>query len=155
MTDESRSERPNDWPDAIIRLLERQEHLIGQLSDLVKQQTGMIVNEQTDDLLELLSERQQIIERFTASQEELGKLTEHLDLSLADVDGTRRDRIEQLIDTVGVRLDDVMLQDEIDQQKLQDAGGDGDLLGDTAAGREAYLRAQNDLRDAVGGGHAG
>ena len=155
MTDESRSERPRDWPDALIRLLERQERLIRQLADLVSQQADLIVNEQTDDLLELLAERQQIIERFTAAQDELGQLTDHLDVRLPEVDVARRERIERLIDAVGDQLDDVMAQDEIDQRKLQVAREGGARPGDAAFAHEAYLRAQNDLGDRVSGGHTG
>lgn len=155
MTGESRSERPRDWPDALIRLLERQERLIRQLADLVSQQADLIVNEQTDDLLELLAERQQIIERFTAAQDELGELTDHLDVRLPEVDVARRERIERLIDAVGDQLDDVMAQDEIDQRKLQVAREGAAHPGDEAFAHEAYLRAQNDLGDRVSGGHTG
>jgi hypothetical protein len=116
-----RDNGPKDWPDAIIVLLERQAEMINELATLSARQSELIERDETEALLDLLTERQQIIESFTAAQQDLGQLTEHIESRLPSVDAIRRARIQTLIGTVGDRLGKVMDQDECDQRSLRDA----------------------------------
>ena len=136
-----RNEGPKDWPDAIIRLLERQAGMINELAALSSQQSDLIKNDQTEALLDLLTERQEIIERFTTAQKDLGELTEHLESRLPSVDAVRRARIQALIGAVGDRLGDVMDQDESDQRTLR-AAHDRELRSPELPQAERGRRAQ-------------
>ncbi len=110
-----------DWPDTILDLLQRQHKLVDELSQLADRQADLIRDGHTDALLGLLTQRQTVIERFTATQVDLGRLTGDLDARLRSVDEDVRERIQSLISDIGERLTHVMQRDERDQRTLESA----------------------------------
>lgn len=112
------------WADALVELLESQHALVGELSTLADRQQTLVRDRQTEALLGLLTERQQILDRFAGMQEQLGTLTANLDQRIAEVKEPVRSRIQTLIAEIGDRLTVVMAGDERDQQALEAARTD-------------------------------
>jgi len=110
-----------DWAGSLLRLLEEQEALVNELACLADRQAELIRRAQTDALLSLLTRRQQIIERFAGTQNDLSKLTDDLEARLETVSSAQRQRIQSLIGDIGDRLAQVMQCDEKDQRVLEAA----------------------------------
>ncbi len=135
------------WPDRLLNMLKQQDLLLGRLSELAQRQGDLIRDGKNDELLQLLSERQQIIDRFLVMQQDMSGLTGNLERRLETIDATRRDEIRRLISHIGQRLDDVMQRDERDRHNLesnrdqskQELAG----LGNAGRARQAYLGASS------------
>jgi hypothetical protein len=111
------------WPESLIDLLGEQHGIVDQLSELARRQASLIMEGRTDHLLGLLADRQQLIDRFTASQGLLAELTEGLEQRLQSVNSIQRDQIKSLIGAIGERLGEIMKRDEQDEATLR-AGRD-------------------------------
>lgn len=109
----------NVWPAPLIRLLEQQHALVERLVSLARSQGGLIAHRNTDRLMELLAQRQAIIDQFTRSQQELTEMTGRLDQRLAGVGPAQRERIRSLITEIGERLGEIMQRDQEDQASLR------------------------------------
>ncbi len=108
-----------DWSASLIELLERQRALVGELSELARQQAGLTESGQTEALLQLLGRRQEIIDRFAVTQEDLGRLTGGLSERVRDLAEPQRRQIRSLIDEIGEAMADVLQRDEQDQEALR------------------------------------
>lgn len=106
------------WPQAMVAVLERQEALLDRLDELSREQSTLIAERRTERLLELLSQRQSIIDEFTVFQAQMTALSQDIDRRLAQVDGPMRERIRGLISGIGARLRDLMQRDQQDQAAL-------------------------------------
>ncbi len=109
----------SDWSGSLIELLERQRTLVGELSELARQQAGLTESGQTEALLQLLGRRQEIIDRFAVAQEDLGRLTGGLSERVRDLAEPQRRQIRSLIDEIGEAMADVLQRDEQDQEALR------------------------------------
>src|SRR5437773_11314059 len=92
------------WPQTLIDVLERQQALVDQLDHRARQQVQFIQSGATNQLLELLGRRQNVIDEFTASQNQLAGLTQGLEQHLESTSQLQRDRIKALIAEIGERL---------------------------------------------------
>lgn len=133
------------WDERLVNVLQQQRTLLQRLSILAQRQGALIRDGQTDVLLKLLGERQQIIDRFLALQQDLGDLTDNLQERLQALDPLLKDRIEKLIEEIGQSLDGVMENDEKDRHALEAARNEtrDELtgLGTANRARQAYLGA--------------
>ena len=131
--------------DLLIKLLERQQALAEQLAGLADKQAALIDAGDSDALLAVLTNRQRIMDQFTAGQDSLTRLS----------DAARRDepagqatqeRIGALIEDISDRLTDIMRLDEKDRSLLEASrDGVGEALSGLTTAREArqaYLRAR-------------
>ncbi len=130
--------------DLLIKLLERQQALAEQLAGLADKQSALIEGGDSDGLLAVLTQRQRIMDQFTAGQDSLARLSNAARRDEPAVPATR-ERIGVLIEDITDRLTEIMRADESDRSAL-DAGRDriGEALGDLTTAREArqaYLRA--------------
>ena len=109
--------------DLLIKLLERLQALAEQLAGLADKQAALIDAGDSDALLAVLTNRQRIMDQFTAGQDSLTRLS----------DAARRDepagqatqeRIGALIEDISDRLTDIMRLDEKDRSLLE-ASRDG------------------------------
>src|SRR5436190_8256577 len=131
------------WPQTLIDVLERQHVLVDQLDGLAMQQAEFIEKNATDQLMSLLSRRQNVIDEFTGSQNELAKLTQGMDERLQEATAVQRDRIRSLIGEIGSRLAGVMQRDEVDQESLRSSRNaikqEMSALGNARQARGAYI----------------
>lgn len=103
--------------------LDRQQSLADQLAGLAEQQHAMIEAERTDDLLDLLARRQQVVNEFLTAQDQFAELTADLDQRIESLGGEQRQSVRQRIDQIGRQLASVLQSDEHDQQRLETARG--------------------------------
>lgn len=129
-----------DWPDELIALLERQEHVVSRLHELARYQGSLIEKGRTEPLLGLLAQRQTMIDEFTAMQATLATKTEDLEQRLQSVPAPKKDRIQDLIEGIGQHLQDVMDHDRADQQSLEAAR---DRVREELATQGAATQARN------------
>lgn len=136
------------WPQSLIDVLERQHDMVQRLAALAQGQSALIEESSTDQLLELLAQRQSIIDEFTQSQRELTELTRDLDRRLEGVPESQCDRIRLLIDRIGDGLAQVMQRDEQDQATLrygrEQVRQELSTLGTARQARNAYTTVQGD-----------
>jgi len=131
------------WPADLLDLLLRQQVMVDRLSQLADSQAELIAAARTDELLNVLSQRQALIDEFTASQSELSELTGQLDRRLAQVEPSQREQIQTRLNLIGERLASVMRRDEDDQARLK-AGRDAirtemTSMGTARQARQAYV----------------
>lgn len=131
------------WPADLIGELERQHEIVSALGALAERQADLITGAKTDALLELLSERQRLIDRFTRTQETLGHLTIDLDERIKAVSDADRTQIQTLIQTIGASLESVMARDAQDQATLASSR---DRTKNELAGLDSANRARQAYR---------
>ena len=145
MSETPTNARPPEWAESLIELLESQYTLVSDLATLADRQQTLVRERRTEALLGLLTERQQILDRFAGMQERLGSLTADIDQRITEVQEPDRTRIQSLIAEIGDQLTVVMAGDERDQQALEAARGDTarDLreLDTARVARDAYRGA--------------
>jgi hypothetical protein len=145
-TSSSTSPREADsWAQGLIDVLQRQQEMVRELRGMAQEQSGFIAAGRTDALLGVLGRRQQLLDRFLATQDELVSFTANLDHQLQAVDAPRRDMIRTLLDEIGEQLTQVMQADEHDQSALQASrdktGEEMAELGHARHARSAYIRS--------------
>ena len=137
--------RVSDWSEPLIDVLERQRSLVDRLADLAQSQAALIAARRTERLLELLEQRQSIIDEFTAAQNEMTVMTERLDERIAGLGAPQRDRVRTLINAISTRLGEIMHRDQEDQAHLRSerdqVHGELQGVGAARAARNAYAPA--------------
>ena len=104
--------------DQLIGMLERQQELVDRLDRLAEGQIALIDAGASDELLELLGDRQRIMDELAAGQGGMTGLAEVL-RSGDDVAEGQRDRISRLVDEIGDRLSRIVNRDEQDRARLR------------------------------------
>ena len=131
--------------DLLVKLLERQQALAEQLAGLADKQATLIDSGDADGLLAVLTNRQRIMDQFTAGQDSLARLS---DAARRDdpAGAATQERIGSLIEDISNRLTDIMRLDEKDRGLLE---ASRDRVGQALSGlttareaRQAYIRAR-------------
>lgn len=132
--------------DLLIKLLERQQALVEQLAGLADKQAGLIEAGDSDGLLVVLTQRQRIMDQFTAAQDSLSRLSDAARRA-EPAEPATQERIGTLIEDISARLTEIMRLDEKDRALLETSRG---RIGEALSGlttardaRQAYLRARS------------
>ena len=137
---------PASWPDSLLALLEEQQALTHELTELAAGQSELIASGRTEALLGLLARRQRLVDQFVSGQSALARLAAELESRADELVDDQRDRIRSLLDEVAAGLANVMQQDEQDQKHLEaEREGRGRQLADVDVGksaRDAYLKSR-------------
>ncbi len=127
-----------NWTEELLAVLDRQQTLADQLAALAGQQQQLIDGQETDALLNLLAQRQQLVNDFLTTQNRFAELTADLDQRLDTLAGEKRDNVRSRIDRISALLADVMQTDAQDQKRLESARSDVvDDLEKVGANRQA------------------
>jgi hypothetical protein len=110
----------NASADRLIELLLHQKDLVAQLDRLADGQMELIDSGASDALLDLLGDRQRIVDELTASQDSVVGLSRSLH-GREDIAAGVRDRITALVDDISDRLLRVADRDEQDRARLRTA----------------------------------
>ena len=110
----------NASADRLIELLQHQQELVGQLDDLAHGQMQLIDSGESDALLDLLGDRQKIVDELTSSQDSVVGLSRSLH-GRDDIAAGARDRITALVDDISDQLLRVVNRDEQDRARLRTA----------------------------------
>ncbi|MCZ6835893.1 MAG: flagellar export chaperone FlgN [Planctomycetota bacterium] len=129
-----------NWPDELIDLLERQESVLSKLHELAKYQGSLIEKGRTEPLLGLLTQRQTLIDEYTAMHGETTSKTEDLERRLQGIESSKKERIQTLIDEIRHCLSEIMKHDQEDQESL---GKARDKIRDELALQGAATQARN------------
>ena len=100
-------------------MLKEQDSLAHELAHLSSKQSELIETGQTDALLSVLSVRQGIINKFVASQGKLASMLTEVQSPTKEVSDSLRAQIASLVETINLKLADVMNSDKQDQDRLQ------------------------------------
>lgn len=126
-----------EWAATMIQTLEAQQALLDELEPLAERQGQLIREGRSDALLDLLSKRQDLIDRFLTTSERLGDQTDLAD-RLHELPEASRQRVRELVARIDGRLARVLELDERDQGALRDArDGSRRELASLDAGRTA------------------
>lgn len=110
-----------DQTDDLIRLLTQQRDLYQRLDELGKGQAGFIAQGATEQLLEVLSSRQGVIEQLQDVSRQLGPYREYLSDLPADIPQKQRQALRSLVDDVQSLLHGIIERDDQDRRKLAEA----------------------------------
>ncbi len=116
---EHRKRTDGTWPSELIELLRQQRTLVNELVARATQQESMIKDGRTDALVGLLSQRQEIIDSFSTTQEDFTSLLTNLDDRLDGATSDERVQIKSLVEEIGDSLGVVMRRDEEDRERLE------------------------------------
>lgn len=109
----------NNSTHCLIAMLKEQDSLACELSHLSSKQAELIEAGQTDALLSVLSVRQGIINKFVASQRKLAEVMDQVQSPTREVSDSSRKQIASLVETINIKLADVMNSDKQDQDRLR------------------------------------
>ncbi|MHC4991296.1 MAG: flagellar export chaperone FlgN, partial [Planctomycetota bacterium] len=115
------STETSSWVASLVELLGAQRDLLGELVPLAEQQGRLIEHGDSAALLDLLSRRQDVIDRFLALADELSVHTGDLTRRLETLPDAIRSDVRCLVDEIDRRLARVMELDQRDQQRLKAA----------------------------------
>lgn len=107
-------------PRILIGQLEEQCELYEQLAGLAEHQRGLIADGQTGRLLEVLAQRQKLVDRLTTLAEAFRPYQRNwrdLRSQMNDQDGTR---VDELVARMNALLSGILAKDEADVQQLED-----------------------------------
>lgn len=100
-------------------LLTLQHDLFGRLDDLSRRQAAFIRSDDTDRLLSLLGERQNLIDRIAQTNQQLEPYKARWELMLGEMPLGNRDRVRQKLDAVAVLAGAIAQRDDADRRELQ------------------------------------
>ncbi len=99
-------------------LLERQRWICRAIQNHSATQSAMITNRQTDDLLRVLSQRQELINELMQLGEQLEPYRATWEELLASLDASEKSRIESLTVDVDSLIQTIMKQDMENQEQM-------------------------------------
>lgn len=108
-----------DGGACVETLLTRQHELFGRLDSLSQKQSQLIACDETDRLLRLLNERQDIIDQIAKTNSELEPYRGRWDAFLGELPADRRERVKVRLDAVAQLAGVIAQRDEADRRELQ------------------------------------
>ena len=112
-------DNPELWLPRLRRILDDQIGLYSRLTELAGQQSHVIQSGDTDALLSLLGQRQTLVERVIALNEDLEPFTSRWDELSPKLPETRRAEVRDRIDTLESLVARIAARDEQDHAALK------------------------------------
>lgn len=106
-------------PAMLIQELERQQHLADELASLAGEQSTLIETGGHDELLNLVSRRQALINALMRAQGLYDEQRHSWNVSLQHATSDEKERVRALLNVVGRKLTQVMKTDERDRERLR------------------------------------
>lgn len=100
-------------------LLEQQQGLFTRLDDLSRRQAGLIESDQTDRLLELLAERQVLVDQIATVNASLEPWRARWSTFINELDAGIRERVRLRVEAVSALAQCVAERDEHDRRLLE------------------------------------
>ncbi|MDG1898249.1 MAG: flagellar export chaperone FlgN [Phycisphaerales bacterium] len=117
MTD-TQQDNPN-WIAELIQLLESQDAIVRELEAMGPRQASCIASGQVDDLLTILSRRQELVEALLPTQTALATRTREFQARISEVTEADRERVDGLMESVDRGMQAILASDEADRSRLQ------------------------------------
>jgi hypothetical protein len=116
-------EQPSVWAPRLARVLDEQCRLYEQLDELSQHQSACVESGETELLLDVLAQRQGIVEQVTEVNGLLEPFVSRWD-SLADaLDDSQRDTLRAKLSRLDQLVDQITKRDEADRIKLEEQKG--------------------------------
>ncbi len=112
---------PPNSVSSLIDLLEQQLAILRKLSAQVEIQTTAVADGETESLLGVLAQRQQVIDRLEKINGDLSPFRDNWDQIWAGLDEAQQAQVSPLVQEVHQLLDQVLATDEKDRKKLEAA----------------------------------
>ena len=116
---QSGSKARDDGSRHVESLLSHQADLFGRLDALSQQQAELIRQDETDRLLSLLGERQDLIDQIAATNTQLEPYRGRWDAFLGELTDAGRERVRVRLDAVAKLADLIAQRDETDRRQMQ------------------------------------
>jgi C4-dicarboxylate-specific signal transduction histidine kinase len=113
------SNRNHGEAEHVERLLERQQELFGELDIMSQRQALLVQEEDTDQLLEVLSTRQQVIDRISEISAHLEPYRASWDAVMGGLDEIGKVRVRRRLDALAILAERIAKRDEADRQVLE------------------------------------
>ena len=134
----------------LVALLERQRDKYQKLQTLSRTQTQLVQEGQTEPLLRVLAQRQQLVDELAHLHRELEPYRSAWEQVYGRLSETDRGVVSNLIKAVEQLLAEIIEQDQRDQQQLQQSKGQvGESLSQTA--HAGHAMAAYNAHHAAGG----
>ncbi|GJM18334.1 MAG: hypothetical protein DHS20C14_05470 [Phycisphaeraceae bacterium] len=88
------------WEDRLMALVSRLSRLCADLDAMSNRQSALIASDEVDALLDLLRERQGVVDSIAAVAGELDPVVRGWDALCATLDATTRDRVREQLDEI-------------------------------------------------------
>ena len=111
--------QPTDDAQRLIDLVGQQRDLYRNLHQLSDQQQEVIAEGRTEALLELLSERQVIVDQLTAINRDIAPLRSRMSEIAQAAPESQRKQLRTLVDDVQAMLQSIIDRDEQDRKTLE------------------------------------
>lgn len=137
---------PDVWAPRLARVLDRQREIYEKLELLSLSQAHLISEDQTDDLLAVLGQRQTLIEQLTALNDEMAPFAERWSELAPRLSEQHREALRQRFDDVGRLVESITRRDEGDRRALEarrsSVGNELQSLTHNRGAVAAYARVQ-------------
>lgn len=112
-------------------LLEAQETLFLRLDALSKRQSGLVRSEETDDLLRVLQDRQQVVEALEGVSRSIEPFRSRWEQVMSEARPDQRDRVRRRVEHLAEIASEIAARDESDRRELERRRDSlaGDLAG--------------------------
>ncbi len=111
------SEHPQ--PDGLVALIDRQIDLYDTLDELSKRQHSIVESDDTDALLRVLAERQDVIDRIGRLSRSLEPYRGDWDANVNGLPDDERARIRRRLDGLAVVMEQIARRDEHDRDVIE------------------------------------
>lgn len=126
------------WLPRLTQLLDEQCGLCLELEALSLKQAAAVAEGDTDTLLRVLGERQDVIERVGLVNELLGRFRARKQEILGRLSAGEREKLSERVGRIGRLVESVQVRDENDRRMLEmQRAGVADELGSLSRGRGA------------------
>lgn len=137
---------PEVWAPRLARVLDRQREIYERLELLSLSQARLISDDQTDDLLAVLGQRQSLIEQLTVLNDELTPFAERWSELAPRLSEELREGLRQRFDDVSRLVESITRRDEGDRRALEarrsSVGSELQSLTHSRGAVAAYARVQ-------------
>lgn len=107
------------WAARLARVLDRQLELYRQLDTRSTVQGELIDSDRTDELLEVLRQRQVIVDQITDLNAQMQPYRDQWETLTASIDDAQRDTFRARFDELGVAARRIVLRDDADRTRLE------------------------------------
>lgn len=119
----SKAPNPNrttqpQWASRLLSLLDEQRVVYYQLREFSQKQSELVEQGDADHLMQLLAQRQQLIDRLSALNQQLEPFKKDWPRLWSELDEPTRRSVDQRVNEVQALLDGILKQDDHDRKAL-------------------------------------
>lgn len=131
----------------LLKLLREQRDVFGQLGRLAKQQQTLVIDDDPEALLNLLAERQRLVDRLARLSQQMAPYRQRWPEIAPTLPGEDRQQAEEMLAEINGMLGSILASDKRDSRLLASRKSlMADELNDTHLGQRATQAYQSGLQ---------